>query len=101
MSPSIFALAICKLDEVFADSHIFVLQDLQEKQSFLKLLEYATIIESEDDDELPAVVLKGFKELKKTIAQAIVAIRNSKPFSDLSLSQERFVYKTLRKIYIL
>lgn len=97
MKPSIFALAVCKLDEYLARPEF---QDDQKTlNGFLKLLEYATMIEAEDEDELPVVVLRGFQEMPKATAKMIVEIRNSKPFSDLSLIQERFVYRMLRKIY--
>lgn len=96
MKASIFAVCICKLDEFFQDSWN---ADLPSPDSFLKLLEYATMIEAEDDDELPPIVMRGFNSMSKETARRIVVIRNSELFSSLSLSEERFVYRTLRKVY--
>lgn len=96
MSPAVFSVCVIKLDEFF-QSDDWCSED--SKESFLKLLEYATMIDSEDEDELPAVVLKGMKDLPKRFWQYIVAFRNSEPFVNLTFVQERFVYRTLRKIY--
>lgn len=96
MKASIFAVCICKLDELFQSNWN---DDLPSPDSFLKLLEYATMIEAEDDDELPPIVMRGFNSMSKEAARCIVDIRNSSIFSSLSLSEERFVYRTLRKIY--
>lgn len=96
MNPSVFSLCIIKLDEFFKSDKWSVDDDMN---FFLKLLEYATMIDSEDDDELPQVVLKGMKELPKRFWEYIVSFRNSEPFVNLTFAQERFVYRTLRKIY--
>lgn len=96
MSPAVFSVCIIKLDEFFQSDDW---NSDDSKESFLKLLEYATMIDSEDEDELPAVVLKGMKDLPKRFWHYIVSFRNSEPFVNLSFVQERFVYRTLRKIY--
>lgn len=96
MKPSVFSVCIIKLDEFFNSEKWSPEDDIN---SFLKLLEYATMIDSEDDEELPQVVLKGMKELPKRFWEYIVSFRNSEPFVNLSFTQERFVYRTLRKIY--
>lgn len=96
MSPAVFSVCIIKLDDFF-QSNNWSIED--SKESFLKLLEYATMIDSEDEDELPAVVLKGMKDLPKRFWHYIVAFRNAEPFVNLTFVQERFVYRTLRKIY--
>lgn len=95
MEVSVFSLAIIKLDERFQQMQF----DMEERLHILKLFEYATMIELEEDDELPMVVLRGFKEMSKGIATFIVNTRNSEPFSALALPMERFVYRTLARIY--
>ena len=94
MNPCIVAKCFVALDEFFHRSLITI-----EKEDFLKLLEYASMIELGDDDELPPVVLRRFKSMNKEDAKAIVTLRNSETFSSLSLIQERQVYRMLRKIY--
>ena len=95
MDVSVFSLAIIKLDERFTQMQF----NMQQRLHMLKLFEYATMIELEADDELPTVVLRGFKEMSKGTATFIVNTRNSEPFSALALPTERFVYRTLAKIY--
>lgn len=101
MNPTIFSACILKLHEEFSKDNFALLNGdfVDGPKSLLKLLEYATMIESEDALDLPGVVIRGFKNLPKKTAQWIVSIRNSKLFSSLSLQEERFVYKTLRAIY--
>lgn len=101
MSPTIFSVCILKLHEEFSKDDYALLQGdfIEGPKRLLKLLEYATMIESEDALDLPGVVIRGFKNLSKSTAQWIVRVRNSDPFSSLSLKEERFVYKTLRAIY--
>ena len=101
MSPTIFSVCITKLHEEFCkDDYKLLNGDFLEGPSrLLKLLEYATMFESEDASDLPPVVVRGFKSLSHELASWIVKIRNSEPFCNLSLREERFVYKTLRAIY--
>lgn len=102
MSPAIFSICITKLHQEFCNTDdLFLLSgDRNEAvKRLLKLLEYSTLIESEDASDLPPVVIRGFKNLDHTTAAWIVKIRNSEPFSGLSLLEERFVYKTLRAVY--
>ena len=101
MSPAVFALCINKLHEEFCkDDYALLHGDIfTGPERLLKLLEYATVFESEDAADLPPVVVRGFKSLSHEIAAWIVKIRNSDPFSSLSLKEERFVYKTLRAVY--
>lgn len=101
MSPTVFALCITKLHEEFCKNDYALLHGdhITGPERLLKLLEYATMFESEDAADLPPVVVRGFKSLSHAIAAWIVTIRNSQLFSSLSLQEERFVYKTLRAIY--
>lgn len=101
MSPAVFALCITKLHEEFCKDDYALLHGdfIAGPDRLLKLLEYATMFESEDAADLPPVVVRGFKSLSHELAAWIVKIRNSQPFSSLSLREERFIYKTLRAIY--
>lgn len=101
MNPSIFSACILKLHEEFSKDNFALLEGdfVEGHKRYLKLLEYATMIESEDALDLPGVVVRGFKNLPKATAKWIISIRNSELFSKLSLQEERFVYKTLRAIY--
>ncbi len=94
MSPVIASQCFLALDVFFKDNLLTI-----QKADFLKLLEYASIIELGDDDELPPVVVRRFKAADKEVARAIVKLRNSEEFSSLSLIQERQIYRILRKIY--
>lgn len=101
MSPAVFSLCIMKLHEEFCKDDCAILHGdfISGPDRLLKLLEYATMFESEDAADLPPVVVRGFKSLSHELAAWIVKIRNSQPFSSLSLREERFVYKTLRAVY--
>lgn len=95
MEVSVFSVAVIKLDERFQQMQF----TLDERLHVLKLFEYATMIQMEIDDELPVVVLKSFKNMSHGLATFIVNTRNSEPFSNFSLPDERFVYRTLAKVY--
>lgn len=101
MNPTIFSTCILKLHEEFCKDDYALLEGdfIEGPKRLLKLLEYATMIESEDALDLPGVVIRGFKNLPKSTAQWIVKVRNSELFSSLTLQEERFIYKTLRAIY--
>lgn len=101
MSPVVFAICINKLHEEFCKDDFALLHGdfITGPKRYLKLLEYATMFESEDAADLPPVIVRGFKSLSHEDAAWIVKIRNSEPFSILSLRDERFVYKTLRAVY--
>lgn len=94
IAPSLFAVAICKLDEATKR-----FQEEERVDDIIRMLEIATTIEAEDEDELPNVALRMFKNLSKEDARFIVDLRNSKPFSNFSLKDEKFVYKTFRKLF--
>lgn len=94
IAPSLFALAVCKLDEATKRY-----QDEERVDEILRMLEIATTIEAEHEDELSNVALRMFKNLSKEDARFIVELRNSKPFSNFPLKDEKFVYKIFRKLF--
>lgn len=95
MKPTTFSYAILFLENQFEEQEF----DEGEKIDFLKLLQYAAMIEADTDDEIPPIVLRGFKELSKERSRFIVYLRNSQSIAFLSLKDELFVYRMLSKIY--
>lgn len=74
-------------------------EDEEERLILLKMLVFATMIEAEDDDEIPPVHIRGFNALSHDQHKMIIDLRNSQLLSSLSLLTEKFVYKTLIKVY--
>lgn len=95
MNVSIYTLCVIKLNEEFERMSL----EEDERVDLLKLLVYCTMIEAEDDDEVPPIMLRRLNCASKDRQRWIINLRNSKPFSDLDLKIERFVYKSLIKVY--
>ena len=95
MNPLPISFAFTFLDRQFDDQEF----SEEERIEFLKLMQFAVMIEQETDDEIPPVVLRGFKTLSKECQRLIVEIRNSEFMSRFSLKDELFVYRMLSKIY--
>lgn len=95
MKPTVFCHAVLFLENQFEE------QDFEEgeKVDFLKMMQYAAMIDADTDDEIPPIVLRGFKTMSKERARFIVTLRNSPSLSSLSIKDELFIYRMLSKIY--
>lgn len=97
MSPSTAALIFVKLEEALQKHFPEDWRNEVPLSFHIRDLELATTIEAEDGERQPSVY-RRFKSLSKEDARFIIDVRNSKPFSDLSLEEERLVYRCFRQL---